>query len=87
MNDKREIAIISLETHIKYGAVIGSKDVVMSANEAENILDLLKKQPEIVRCMDCKLNTGSPHNPICQEDCNTHGAYWFCADGVRKDEQ
>ena len=39
---------------------------------------------ELVRCMDCKRNSATPHNPLCDKDSNAHEPYWFCADGERK---
>ena len=55
-------------------------------------LALLKEQPQIVRCKDCKHGTDS-HDGLNQWVCikpNTsdfyHDADWFCADGERRSE-
>lgn len=40
--------------------------------------------PIVVRCKDCKHNTSSPHNPVCELDVyRSGGVDWFCADGER----
>ncbi len=52
----------------------------------DDIIIFLKEQPEIVPCKDCKLNIGTPHNPMCKKDCNSHESNWFCADGERKSD-
>lgn len=58
-------------------------------------LDLLEKQPEIVRCKDCKYATMTIDGKMCkycamdtddygyQRDVY-HDADWFCADGERR---
>ena len=54
-----------------------------------DVLALLKAQPEIVRCKDCKHGEKCP---VKYKDywCNIHEFYrdadWFCADGERKEE-
>ena len=59
---------------------------------------VLKEQPDIVRCKDCKF--GYCLNPSCDVEnryfqclspfCGgmkiSHKADWFCADGVKKDD-
>ena len=50
-------------------------------NEATDEHELLKKQPEIVRCKDCK------HWNEAYHDCSIHfppSPDWFCADGKRR---
>ena len=42
------------------------------------------RDDQIVRCEDCKWNTGTEHNPICQKLSIPTCAGWFCADGERK---
>ena len=41
---------------------------------------VIKEQPQIVRCKDCKFN----HVLGCSKYCIPHGGDWFCADGERK---
>lgn len=41
----------------------------------------------VVRCMKCKHNTNSIHNPICELDAyRSGGTDFFCADGERRDD-
>ena len=59
---------------------------------------LLKEQPEIIRCKDCKYGSLYCTEDVCGEtliECNRpdlgdvieiHGWKWFCADGERKGE-
>ena len=60
----------------------------------EDALALLKEQPKIVRCKDCKHGEQCNQNLgefyLCGKDIGTfetsvHSADWFCADGERKD--
>ena len=41
---------------------------------------------ELVRCKDCKWNSGKPNIPYCQIRSEPHRNDWFCADGERKAE-
>ena len=52
----------------------------------EDILELLKEKPEIVRCKDCKYSeTMKPWDDIvCTQNGATHCPDWFCADGQRR---
>jgi len=53
---------------------------------ASDALDLLKKQPEIVRCKDCKhCEYPNAEREWCKKG-HLHGnaETWFCADGERK---
>lgn len=43
-------------------------------------------EQELVRCTDCDLNIGTPHNPMCKTDGNAHDPDWFCADGKQKED-
>ena len=64
---------------------------------ATDVYSLLKEQPEIVRCKDCKHATMTIDGKMCkycamdtddfgdQRDVY-HDADWFCADGEREDE-
>ena len=60
------------------------------------LVELLKEQPDIVRCKDCKHATMTADGDLCKycendidDDGNLiavyHSAYWFCADGEQKD--
>lgn len=53
----------------------------------EDTIALLKKQPEIIRCKDCKYGEHmcQPWSDIvCTQNRATHIPDWFCADGERK---
>lgn len=56
---------------------------------AETIV-LLKEQPEIVRCQNCKHIQGSRGTEYPKYFCCIHREFheqnWFCADGERKDD-
>ena len=56
--------------------------IEMSFDFTEMLIDLLKKQPRIVRCKDCKHNDGSrcDNLDLWVED----NPEWFCADGERR---
>lgn len=65
---------------------------------ALDVLELLKEQPEIIRCKDCKYGSLYCTEDVCGEtliECNRsdlgdvieiHGWKWFCADGKRLDD-
>ena len=58
------------------------------ATEIDMILDLLKEQPEIVRCIDCKHKekSVSPYWRLwCKRLHSGCDPDWFCADGERND--
>ncbi len=42
------------------------------------------RQPEIVRCKECKWNSGSENFPYCQIMSAGRKPDWFCADGERR---
>ena len=48
-----------------------------------DVLALLKEQPEIVRCKNCKFWLDSVRCPLHSEGVFTDGN-WFCADGERR---
>ena len=50
----------------------------------EDVLKLLKEQPDIVRCGDCKYySNGFCHNPntFDEKTCGNTVPDWYCADG------
>jgi len=56
--------------------------IKISLECVEDILELLKEQPQIVRCKDCKKH----YNEL---KCRCGGYTpndWFCADGERQDD-
>ena len=50
---------------------------------ARSIYNMLKEQPEIVRCKDCKFWHDSIRCSMYSEGMET-GENWFCADGERR---
>lgn len=57
----------------------------MTRNAIENAARLLKDQPQVVRCKDCKWHENADNSPMwlpCIE-MKTNGN-WFCADGEAK---
>lgn len=38
----------------------------------------------VVRCSECRWNSGSKHNPFCQQEGVAHYNGYFCADGERR---
>ena len=61
-------------------------DIVdLTPDEAKTILELLKEQPKIVRCMNCKWNSGTASYPYCQWFSESKPPIWFCANGELKE--
>jgi len=54
------------------------------AQWADDALVLLKEQEAVVRCKDCKWNSGTAEKPFCMMRSVPSPADWFCADGERK---
>lgn len=42
---------------------------------------------DIVRCVNCKWNTGSKLFPYCQQLQKSRRHDWFCADGEERDSE
>ena len=51
----------------------------------DDTLTLLKEQPEIVRCVDCKWHTMIGEMLLCKAQDKPHTYDWFCADGGQKE--
>lgn len=49
-------------------------------------LALLKEQPEIVRCRDCKWHEMQGEMLLCKAQDKPHTYDWYCADGRKKDD-
>ena len=57
------------------------------ADYLSDAIELLKEQPEIVRCKDCKHGRLYAKNSVdCEFNELAKDADFFCADGVKKDE-
>ena len=56
---------------------------------AKDALELLKEQPDIVRCKECKYySDGFCYNPSAYDDvitCGNTSPDWFCGDGIRRE--
>lgn len=77
---EREKIINSLRCHVGCDRGFNCSDCAYIGNGdclellTEDVFDLLKKQPEIVRCKDCRKNM------MCQMTIGKPKD-WFCADG------
>lgn len=91
----REKVIKDLEEYrdrefVKEGITVFDNDPRYRKLIIGNALTMLKEQPEIVRCKDCKYaapDMACSHesewgNEISRNRCNPN---WFCADGLRKE--
>jgi len=59
--------------------------ICMTADEAEDIIAILKEQPEIVRCKDCMYwSKNHDHNCMIKQGWFPVKPDWFCADGERE---
>jgi len=54
------------------------------AQWADDALVLLKELEAVVRCKDCKWNSGTAKKPFCMMRSVPSPADWFCADGERR---
>ena len=87
----REKVVQELEAMRNYHRSIGNN---ISADIVEDAIELLKEQPQIVRCKDCKYWIGGGIDekdnfipPKCGLNNGLHpSADWFCADSERKEE-
>ena len=66
------------------------KEVIVILEDADNVVSPFAKMPEIVRCKDCKWNSGYGRGMYacfctCYKTGSPHKDNWFCADGERKD--
>lgn len=52
-------------------------------NTAKAALELLKEQPEIIRCKDCKFWYKDEYSHLCAINGDLRPSNWFCADGER----
>ena len=85
----REIAISNLEMNIAWiednelHQFPGWGNVVMAMRDA---VELLKEQPEIVRCKDCQHSIFMGRRCWCEKyiPCSLVLPEWFCADGERR---
>ena len=78
----RVIALLKEQEETIYGLQVD----LASANEiTEGYVELLKDQPDVVRCGDCKWYRSTFR--VCDNpDRSCNGPGWFCADGRRKDD-
>ena len=81
MNDREKI-ISAIEKAKKQSEEYAQDSIILPFREADMILSLLKDQPEIIRCKDCKHYDGDG-------TCMKIGIaflsdHWFCADGKKR---
>ena len=63
------------------------------SNIAKYVIKLLNKQPQIVRCVECKHGEKSPtfryypNLTWCNKYERSHDDDWFCADGKKRTEE
>ena len=56
-------------------------------NLRDEVTKLLKEQPQIVRCKDCRFSHTVAHSDLLQcRNSERHKPEWFCADGEAKDD-
>jgi len=71
-------------------------ETFLTKEQAEQFKDVFKDFVPVVRCKDCKYATMTADGELCKycendmdDDGNQrevyHSAYWFCADGERKE--
>ena len=60
------------------------KKLYTVAEIAQDALELLKEQPQIVRCKDCKHWYKDECSHLCGLTGDLRNADWFCADGKRR---
>lgn len=99
MADKEKI-LKGLEMHEKKRAGVGCLECPYAEAEGgtddwcirglhRDILALLKEQETVVRCKDCKYNSGNCHGlyaqfVTCYKTGSPHRENWYCADGERR---
>ena len=83
--DRKKHLLRTFDDIIELMATQGQKVV---CSRLQEVRQLLREQPEIVRCKDCKhYKDGFCYNPNTYDDEKTRGntsPNWFCADGERK---
>ena len=83
MNNREKI-ISAVEKAKKQSKENAQEYILVPLKEADMIVALLKKQPEVIRCRDCRRN----HQCAIQfkfADADDE-ENWFCADGKRRDD-
>ena len=94
--NKRRVLIWLYEVYVTPSRVFNEYTESELKMFAHNALSLLKDQPEIVRCKDCKHATMTEDGKLCKYCAmNTdevgdprdvyHDADWFCADVEKRD--
>ena len=72
LTGKDTVKVEFIESYIKHGA----GDYEWNDNHGE-----------LVRCKDCKWNSGTAEKPFCMMRSVPSPADWFCADGEPKDAE
>jgi len=97
----REKIINQIDVDIQRAERTGEMLVHIGRKTAKDALSMLKEQPQIVRCRDCKhrpketneFDLEFPEGSKCPCQCSDDEYYswypeddWFCADGERKND-
>ncbi len=78
---KREHMIASIEKAMPYAE---DGTIQFSVKVVKILLEMLKEQPEIVHCKNCKHGCDWDDGRWkCIKNGGMHVPYWFCADGER----
>lgn len=85
------IVIRTIETKLAMAENRKQNEMFVTLDVMHDILSMLKEQPQIVRCKDCKYwDQLMEHRGLCHELTNTHSeafvtsSDWYCADGERR---
>ena len=86
------IVIRTIETKLAMAENRKQNEMFVTLDVMHDILSMLKEQPQIIRCNDCKHN-GNSKKCIIAAYCELKGEYpfpfltndWFCADGEKKE--
>lgn len=88
--DREKVIKEKLDEMVELTRGLSYAGFMTAVENANDILALLKEQPQIVRCKDCKhYKDGFCYNPNTYDDEKTRGNTvpdWFCADGERRSE-
>jgi hypothetical protein len=90
MPDSVKKLIHAIELRIRIANRNNQSFVDLPYGMAADVVKLLKSQPEIVRCKDCKRGVQSDLEVFCTLGTRPYGGScyhdldWFCADGERR---
>ena len=82
--DAREKIINAIEKAKKQSEEYAQERIIVPFKEADMIITMLKEQPEIIRCNDCKYYTGGIDGYCDRWFRRSGGNMAFCSEGERK---